>query len=101
MTLSADMSNGPVCAMVWEGTHAVRIGRAIIGATFPVDAEPMSVRGIYARACLQGFWNPSRILTSEQDISRNVCHGSDTVESADREVRLWFEDGEIAKATLI
>ena len=52
------MSNGPVCAMVWEGKYAVQVGRTIIGATFPVDAEPTSVRGNYARVCDSGFMVP-------------------------------------------
>ena len=39
------MSRGPVCAMVWEGKHAVTLGRAVIGATLPIHAEPGSIRG--------------------------------------------------------
>jgi nucleoside-diphosphate kinase len=43
------MSGGPVCAMVWEGKDAVRVGRIIIGATVPTFAELRSIRGSFAR----------------------------------------------------
>ena len=47
------MSEEPVCAMVWEGKHAVKVGRVIIGATYPSDAETSSIRGSHARVCPQ------------------------------------------------
>eukprot|EP01083_Nonionella_stella_P077058 210230_1 len=73
------LSSGPVVAMVWTGKDAVRTGRKIIGATNPLDSEPGSIRGDF---CI--------------DIGRNVIHGSDKVDSAKKEIALWFNENEIA-----
>jgi nucleoside-diphosphate kinase len=70
------MSSGPVCCMVWEGMGAVANGRKMLGATKPSDSEPGTIRGDYAI-----------------DVGRNICHGSDSVENAEREVGLWFPEG--------
>jgi len=59
------MNSGPVCAMVWEGDNAVATGRKMLGATKPFDSEPGTIRGDF---CI--------------DVGRNICHGSDAVESA-------------------
>merc|ERR1719163_2291724 len=74
------LSSGPVIAMVWNGKGAVKQGRKIIGATDPLGSEPGSIRG--------GF---------TIDIGRNAIHGSDSVESAEHEIALWFKRGEICK----
>ncbi|KAK8208277.1 nucleoside diphosphate kinase [Phyllosticta capitalensis] len=76
--LIAYMGSGPVCAMVWEGRDAVKTGRAILGATNPLASAPGTIRGDFAI-----------------DVGRNVCHGSDSVESAQKEIALWFKDGEV------
>ncbi|KAL4561379.1 hypothetical protein LXL04_033545 [Taraxacum kok-saghyz] len=68
--------SGPVVAMVWEGKNVVTTGRKIIGATNPADAAPGTIRGEFAI-----------------DIGRNVIHGSDAVESARKEIGLWFPEG--------
>ncbi|KAL3516831.1 hypothetical protein ACH5RR_023733 [Cinchona calisaya] len=68
--------SGPVVAMVWEGKNVVTTGRKIIGATNPADSAPGTIRGDYAI-----------------DIGRNVIHGSDAVESARKEIALWFQEG--------
>ena len=70
------MTSGPVVAMVWEGKNAVKTGRAMLGATNPADSAPGTIRGDFAL-----------------DVGRNICHGSDSVESADREIALWFKEG--------
>ena len=54
----------------------VKTGRAMLGATNPVDSAPGTIRGDLAL-----------------DMGRNVCHGSDSVESAQREIALWFKEG--------
>ncbi|RFU81227.1 nucleoside diphosphate kinase [Trichoderma arundinaceum] len=71
------MNSGPICAMVWEGRDAVKTGRAILGATNPLASAPGTIRGDYAI-----------------DVGRNVCHGSDSVENAQKEIALWFKEGE-------
>lgn len=70
--------SSPVVAMVWEGKNVVAIAREMMGATNPANANPGSIRGAYA-----------------MDISRNVIHGSDSVESAEREISLYFGPAEI------
>ena len=72
------MTSGPVCAMVWEGDNAVLTGRKMLGATKPFDSEPGTIRGDY---CI--------------DVGRNICHGSDAVESANAEIALWFTATEL------
>jgi len=69
------MASGPIVAMVWEGREAVKVGRLLLGATKPLDSAPGTIRFDY---CI--------------DVGRNVCHGSDSVESAKKEIALWFPD---------
>lgn len=75
-------SSGPVCCMVWEGADAVLTGRKMLGATNPRDAAPGTIRG---DLCI--------------DIGRNVCHGSDSLESAGKEIALWFKPEELVPWT--
>lgn len=72
------MNSGPILAMVWEGRDAVKTGRTLLGATNPLASAPGTIRGDFAI-----------------DVGRNVCHGSDSVESAQKEIALWFKDGEV------
>jgi nucleoside-diphosphate kinase len=72
------MASGPIAAMVWEGKEVVKVGRLILGATSPLAAVPGTIRFDYAI-----------------DVGRNVCHGSDSVESAKKEIALWFNAKEI------
>ncbi|MCJ1312559.1 nucleoside diphosphate kinase [Agyrium rufum] len=74
----ADMNSGPICAMVWEGRDAVKTGRVLLGATNPLASAPGTIRGDYAI-----------------DVGRNVCHGSDSVDNAKKEIALWFGKGEV------
>ncbi|KAK9382982.1 nucleoside diphosphate kinase [Kockiozyma suomiensis] len=76
------MLSGPVCAMVWEGKDAVKTGRVLLGATNPLAAVPGTIRGDYAI-----------------DVGRNVCHGSDSVDNAKKEISLWFKPEEIVSYT--
>lgn len=69
------ITSGPVLAFVLAGKNAIVSVRAINGATNPVDAAPGSIRGDYA-------------LTMDS----NVVHASDSLESATREVHLWFPE---------
>merc|ERR1712029_174695 len=72
------MASGPVCAMVWEGREACKVGRQLLGATNPMASQPRTIRGDFAI-----------------DVGRNVCHGSDGVDSAKKEIALWFKQEEI------
>ena len=69
------ITSGPLVAMVLDGEHAIAAGRQVIGATNPLEASPGSIRGDYAVA-----------------VGQNMVHGSDSPESAAREVALFFPD---------
>jgi nucleoside-diphosphate kinase len=72
------MLSGPVVCMVWEGDGAVATGRKLLGETNPLNSLPGTIRGDFC------------IITG-----RNICHGSDSVENAEKEIALWFEEGEV------
>lgn len=72
------ITSGPVVAMVWEGKNAVKGIRQLMGATNPQEAQPGTIRGDYGL-----------------DIGRNVIHGADSVESAQREMQIYFSPEEI------
>jgi nucleoside-diphosphate kinase len=67
------ITSGPVVAMVVEGPDAVAGMRGIMGATNPLEAAPGSIRGDFASF-----------------ITENIVHGSDSPESAEREINLFF-----------
>jgi nucleoside-diphosphate kinase len=69
------ITGGPLVALVMEGQEAVTAARQIIGATNPLEATPGSIRGDYA-----------------VDVQTNLVHGSDSPESAEREIGLWFPE---------
>jgi nucleoside-diphosphate kinase len=71
------ITSGPTLALVVEGESAVSVVRATIGATNPANAAPGTIRGDLALA-----------------MPDNLVHGSDSPESAEREIGLWFSDGE-------
>merc|ERR1711910_130562 len=74
------MASGPVVPMVWEGLNVVKTGRVMLGATNPADSAPGTIRGDF---CIQ--------------VGRNICHGSDAIDSAAKEIALWFKDEELVK----
>ena len=69
------ITGGPLVAMVLEGYEAVKAARQVIGATNPLDAAPGSIRGDYAL-----------------EVQTNLVHGSDSGESAAREIGLFFPE---------
>lgn len=72
------MSSGPVVCMCWEGYNVVKSGRKLLGETRPDDSLPGTIRGDF---CIE--------------VGRNICHGSDSVESAEKEIALWFTPEEL------
>jgi nucleoside-diphosphate kinase len=72
------ITSGPVVAMVWEGEGVVAAARKVIGVTNPLASEPGTIRGDFGIS-----------------IGRNIIHGSDAVETAQREIALWFKDEEL------
>ncbi|HEY8392525.1 MAG TPA: nucleoside-diphosphate kinase [Capillibacterium sp.] len=73
--LVAYLSRGMVCALIIEGENVVRTVRKLNGATDPAEAEAGSIRGQFA--------------FSKQE---NLVHASDSPESAEREIKLWFPE---------
>ena len=72
------ITSGPTLALVLEGDGAIAVVRTTIGATNPTNADPGTIRGDLALA-----------------MPDNLVHGSDSPESAVREIALWFADDEL------
>jgi nucleoside-diphosphate kinase len=67
------ITSGSVVAMDWSGPSAIEAARTLMGPTNPVTAPPGSIRGDFAL-----------------EITENIVHGSDSEESAERELSIWF-----------
>jgi nucleoside-diphosphate kinase len=72
------ITSSPTLALVLEGASAIQVVRTTMGATNPVDSAPGTIRGDLALA-----------------MPDNLVHGSDSPGSAEREIALWFSDGEL------
>ena len=68
------ITSSPIIAAVFEGTSAVNAARQTIGSTNPTESSPGTIRGYFGL-----------------EIGRNLIHGSDSVESATREIAIFFE----------
>jgi len=69
------ITSGPVFAMIWEGENVISVARQMMGKTNPADAAPGTIRGDYGIS-----------------VGMNIIHGSDSPESAEREIKLWFRE---------
>lgn len=72
------VTSGPVIAMVWQADNCVPLIRKFVGSTDPMNAEQGTIRGDF---CMH--------------TNLNIIHASDSDESAEREIKLWFNDDEI------
>ncbi|MEM5003999.1 nucleoside-diphosphate kinase [Priestia megaterium] len=72
------ITSGPVFAMVWEGENVISVSRQMVGKTNPQEALPGTIRGDYGLV-----------------VDKNIIHGSDSPESAEREISLFFESEEL------
>lgn len=77
-------SSGPIVAMCWEGSNVVQCGRALLGATNPAESAPGTIRGDLSI-----------------ETGRNICHGSDSTDTAANEIKFWFKPEEIVDWTSI
>merc|ERR1712136_618846 len=77
------MGSSPLVAMCWEGSNVVLTARKMMGETKPFDSQPGTIRGDY---CIE--------------VGRNIIHGSDSVESAKKEIDLWFKPQELCDYNL-
>lgn len=78
------ITSGPVFAMVLEGENVISTARLVVGSTNPQEAAPGTIRGDFG-------------LT----VGKNIIHGSDSPESAEREIGLFFDKAEILDYNLI
>lgn len=76
--LLAFITSGPVVAMVWEGEGVIATLRSMMGKTNPAEALPGTIRGDLA-----------------VNVSQNIIHGSDSPESAEREINIFFKPEEL------
>ncbi|MFB6291166.1 MAG: nucleoside-diphosphate kinase [Candidatus Bipolaricaulia bacterium] len=72
------ITSSPIVAMVVEGEQAISVIRDMMGATNPFEAKPGTIRGDYGL-----------------DLTKNLIHGSDSTESAKREIEIFFDEEEI------
>jgi len=88
------MTSGPVVAMVWEGAHAVKIVRKIVGGTEPLTSDVGTIRGDYV---LDSY------AMSDQDgrSVRNVVHASGSPKEAEDEIAHWFKQEELVNYRLV
>ncbi|MCX5635234.1 MAG: nucleoside-diphosphate kinase [Planctomycetota bacterium] len=77
------LSSAPVLVMVWEAQGVIDMSRKLMGSTFGYDAQPGTIRGDFG--CSRGY---------------NLIHGSDSPQSADYEIALYFKPDEIADYNL-
>ena len=83
--LMAFMTSGPVVVQVLEGENAIQKNRDLMGATFPKDADPGTIRADFCDA--------------EGDQGENAVHGSDSPETAAVEIKFFFKPEEICPRT--
>jgi nucleoside diphosphate kinase len=76
LLLTQFFSSGPIVCMCWEGKDIIKQGRVMLGETQPLASNPGSIRGDYSI-----------------DLGRNICHGSDSPDSAAHELKMWFGEG--------
>ncbi len=88
------MSAGPVVAMAWEGAHAVKIVRKMVGGTEPLTSDVGTIRGDYVLDSYQMADTDGRSV-------RNLIHASSSIEDAEKEIDLWFSPKEIVNYRLI
>lgn len=72
------ITSGPVFAMVWEGEGVIKTARDMMGATNPQEAATGTIRGEFGVT-----------------VGKNIIHGSDSPESAEREINLFFEEATV------
>ncbi len=72
------ITSGPIVALAWEGDNVVETARKMMGATNPKDSAPGTIRGDFSI-----------------DLGRNIIHGSDSVASAERELKIFFSKDEL------
>ena len=87
-SLEEFLVSGPVVALVIEGAKAIKRIRTIVGSTEPHSASPGTIRGDYCHITYDRADSKNRQMP-------NLIHASDSPESSNREISLWFSQSEI------
>ena len=88
------LTAGPVVAMIWEGAHAVRMVRKLVGGTEPLTSDVGTIRGDY-------MLDSYAMSDLDKRAVRNVLHASGTPEEAEMEIKHWFKENEITNYRLV
>jgi len=88
------MASGPVIVMVWEGAHAVKIVRKLVGGTEPLTSDIGTIRGDYV---LDSY----SMSDADNRSVRNLIHASGSVEEANGEIEHWFTPEEVINYRLV
>lgn len=92
--LTKYMTSGPVIAMVWEGAHAVKLVRKIVGGTEPLTSDVGTIRG--------DFVLDSYTMSDADDRAvRNLIHASGSTDDAEKEIAHWFGKDELVNYKLV
>ena len=91
--LRAFMTAGPIVVMVWEGAHAVKLVRKLVGGTEPHSSDVGTIRGDYV---LDSY----EMADSDERAIRNLVHASGSVKEAEDEIKHWLDESEIINYTI-
>lgn len=78
----------PTIVIVFEGYHAIEMGRKIVGSTEPRGAQPGTIRGDYTV-------DSYMLADSKKRVIRNLVHASGSIKDAEREIAIWFKPSEL------
>ena len=88
------MTSGPVVAMVWQGAHAIKIVRKLVGNTEPLASDVGSIRGDFVLDSYEMADQDGRSV-------RNILHASGSVKEANDEIKHWFKESEVMNYKLV
>lgn len=88
------MTSGPVVVMVWQGAHAVKIIRKLVGGTEPLSSDVGTIRGDFVIDSYEMSDGDGRAV-------RNLIHASGSVSEALNEIKYWFKEDEIVNYKLV
>lgn len=89
-----DVRGKPMLAMVWEGAHAVALGRKTAGETNPLDADVGTIRGDFTVESYE-------VADHLEHPIRNILHAAGSAEEAEQEIAIYFSEDEIIEYPLI
>lgn len=92
--LVAFMTSGPVVAMIWEGAHAVKLVRKLVGGTEPLSSDVGTIRGDFVMDSYEMSDQDGRAI-------RNLVHASGNPKEAEDEIKHWFKAEEIISYRLV